>query len=280
MLQFAQVLKERNEMLDGLSNVTEQAQNAVSPVDIAEFNTAMYNVRSQALAIVLTLADDILNGDLDDEESPSDRLNALTSEYEDEIAYSVLVAHMQDAMMSLGVEEALAIDAFLNGNHQDETLEAIADVINSNVPEDDEYEVWAKEFIYAEPADDFEDDEAVQLDGMMLDGAKKQKLTAGKTTTKKTKYGTLRYKAVKAVRNGEIVTVKKRISGHIVLSANQKKALNKARAKSHTASAIRKQMKSLGVGIEHSIYQNMDKAKRMQGLSMERHNKALKRGNF
>lgn len=256
-MKFAEVTKACGAMmLDSLSSVAEKATTEVSAIDIAEFNTAMYNVRSQALAIVLVLADDLLSGDLEDDETPSDRLNALTSEYEDEYAYSVLVAHMQDAMYSLGVDEPLAVDVFESSERQDEAIEAMAEIINSNVPDDDEFDEWRKHFIYAEP-DDFDDDEAVQLDGMVLDGLNKKPkkpLSAGKTTTKKGKNGTITYKAVKAVRNGKVVTVNKRVSGKVILSAKQKQALNKARAKSHTGSAIRKKLRSLDIGLDRNIY--------------------------
>lgn len=274
--------QDNNAMFDSLSTFAEQAQTEVSDMDIAEFTTAMYNIRAKALAVVLVLADNILSNDLDDDEAPSERLDALMSEYvDDDIVYSVLVAHMQDVMYSLGVDEVLASEVFEFSERQDEAIEAMADIINANVPDDDELDEWRKEFVYGEP-DDFEDDEAVQLDSMMLDGMKKKpkKMSVGKTTVKKGKFGNITYKAVKAVRNGKVVTVNKRVSGHIQLSAKQKSALKKAGLKAHTGQAIRKQMKSLSVGVDKNIYTNMAKAKRMQGLSLERHNKALRAGRY
>lgn len=55
------------------------------------------------------------------------------------------------------------------------------------------------------------------------------------------------YKNVMAVRNGKRTTIKKRISGAVHRSAEQKAALEKARRKSHSAGAIAKRMRSMKV---------------------------------
>lgn len=61
------------------------------------------------------------------------------------------------------------------------------------------------------------------------------------------------YKKAKVVRNGEIQTVKKRVSGKARLSAAAKAGLRKARRKAHTATANLARRKSLKVRKNHGM---------------------------
>lgn len=53
------------------------------------------------------------------------------------------------------------------------------------------------------------------------------------------------YRKVKAVRNGKKVVIRKRVSGHVRLSARQKMALQKAHRKAHNGRARMKRLKSM-----------------------------------
>ena len=68
---------------------------------------------------------------------------------------------------------------------------------------------------------------------------------AGQKTSRKVNGKKTQYKVVRAIRGGKVAFVAKRLKGQKVrLSAAQKQALKKANAKSQTANAIRKRLKS------------------------------------
>lgn len=276
-----EAMSERNRQFDGIKEAVEQVQ--FDPISERQALVETANMRMAAVSIVLTLAMIVSEEqDADEEELlPSEVLDGLMIEaFEsddddgdvDDTVKLVLSAHIADCFNSLGVDGATLDDVFsLDGDLADEAIENACQIILENLPADGEpLDEFIRQFVYGD-----DDSDSSVYDGMMLDGAKKQKLRKGQKTVKKVNGHTIQYKAVKAVRDGKVVTVNKRISGNIILSSKQKSALRKARAKANTSSAIRKQMKSLGKGVSKNIYQNMNKAKHLQNASLKRHGKAI-----
>lgn len=240
-------------MLDDLAGAAEKMSDAEF-IDNVALNSDIQASRFLALAILISLCDDIVSGDLEEGETAADRLDALLSVAEDEdidsqnFALSILIANMQDAAVSLGVPADAALGAFDDGNPeiQDDYIETMADFVNSNTPDGDEFEQFRDDFVYGSP-NKFEPDEAEQLD--QLDG-----LNAGKTSVKKRNGRTLVYRAVKAIRNGKVKIVNKRIAGNAKLSAKQKQSVKRMQMKSQRGDAIKKRMKSLIKGQKRNLY--------------------------
>lgn len=233
-----------------------------SEVDERALLMPIYTLRSLALAALLKVIDGMDAG-LDDDVPPSEffdgaMLEAVDHDEDGEVdpmIMSNLSAHVADAMESLGVPKTLITDVFSDQvDVADAAIESMVEKAMAQLPaEGDALDEFIKVFIYGfDTADIVMDDTEDQFDSA---GGKK-KLTAGKNTRKTTKDGhSLVYKAVKAVRNGKVTVVNKRISGKVVLSAKQKAALRKAGAKAHTASAIKRQLRSLSKGISAGLYQ-------------------------
>lgn len=96
-------------------------------------------------------------------------------------------------------------------------------------------EVGRKEGLY-DSADDSEDGYIYEFD----------MATVGHTSTHSVGGRNFKYKGVKKVRNGKVAIVNERQgTGHVRLSAAQKAAGRKARAKSHTANAEMKRQRSM-----------------------------------
>lgn len=242
-------------MLDDLASAAKSMSDEAT-IDSVALNSEIQASRYLALAILLTFCDDIISGDLDEGETPADRLDALLSTAEDETgddsenyALSILIANIQDAAVSLGVPPDVAIGAFDDNNSesQDDYLDSMAEFVSSNVPEGDEFDQFREDFVYGSP-EAFEPDEAEQLD--QLDGL----MNAGKTSVKKRNGRTLVYRAVKAIRNGKIRVVNKRIGGTAKLSAKQKQAVKRMQAKSQRGGAIKKRLRSLQKGNNANLY--------------------------
>lgn len=241
--------------LDDLAGAANSMSNEAS-IDTIALNSDIQANRYLALAILLSLCDDIINSDLDEGETPADRLDALLSVAEDEsdpesqnFALSILIANIQDAAVSLGVPADVAIGAFDDSNPevQDDFIDSMADFVNSNVPDGEEFDQFREDFVYGSP-DKFEPEEAEQLD--QLDGL----ISAGKTSVKKRNGRTLVYRAVKAIRNGKVKIVNKKISGSAKLSSKQKAALKRMQAKSQRGGAIKKRLRSLAKGKNANLY--------------------------
>lgn len=72
-------------MLDDLGVIAKKATEALSDdLDEKALTHAIYDMRAKALAVVLVLANDILDDDLDTNETPAERLDALVSYYIDD----------------------------------------------------------------------------------------------------------------------------------------------------------------------------------------------------
>lgn len=229
-------------MLDSLSAA---AASAVDDADISgsALNSEIQSLRKVALALAFILVDSIIENDLEENELPTDRLDALLSgvasdaddeEFEaDQATLDIIIANVQDAFASLGVDDDLIAAMFSQDAEADDAIERAAEIVESNVPTGDDLNEFIDLFVYGE-ADEEHGDEA------MLDG-----ISLGKTTAKSGKFGKVVYKAVKAIRNGKLAIVNKRVSGRVKLSAKQRSALNKARKKASTSGSIKKRLRSM-----------------------------------
>ncbi|UOO93398.1 hypothetical protein [Vitreoscilla stercoraria] len=162
--------------------------------------------------------------DLQEGETPTDRLNALfmgivdldkdgevTSDEADylDMALNVAVEWLQ----LQGVTNA-DIDALLNDD-DDDVAENVMELLAGVLPDgDDAIEAAINEFAGL---------------GAVMDGAVMDAM----------------YKKVTAVRNGQKVKIKKRISGKVRLTSAQKQAIKKAQRKSHNGAARMKRAKSM-----------------------------------
>lgn len=210
-------------------------------LDSVALNSEIQSLRKAVLAAVFVLSGAIVGKELEENELPSDRLDSLIAgiaaggddeeEFEvDESTLDIVIANFQDALATLGVDDGIIASMFGGDAEADEAIEAAAEIVESNKPSDDDMDELFDLFVYGEA----EDDELL-LDGVSL----------GKTTTKSGKFGKIVYKAVKAIRNGKLSIVNKRVSGKVKLSAKQRAALNKARRKAGASGAIKKRIRSL-----------------------------------
>lgn len=226
-----------------------------SNFDTVEFNHHISMLRKSSLIVALSLADAIASKDLDENELPSDRLAVLMAGFSgtedgdeievDEPTLDIITANVQDAFASFGVSDDLISAAFDEDvTEADQAIEAIAEIVESTVPtDDDQLEEFVREFVFGADSSEIDDD------GSIYDAA-----VVGKTTVKAGKFGKVRYKAVKAVRNGKVVVKNMRIGGKVRLSPKQKQALMKARVKAHSSGAIKKRMRSLAKGKRAGLY--------------------------
>ena len=256
----------------------KQAQfDAMNPKDAADkignelinermAKAANEQMRLGALSVVFLLASILLDDDYDDAELlPSElldtlMLDAFDSSDDDEdgdiddAVKVTLSAHVSDALSTLGVSDDVISDLF---NDDVEIADAAtltaAETVLENMPDEGEdFDDFVAAFVYSDYEDEADESGFDSIGRPQFDAIKK--LRAGKKTVKKVNGKTLVYKAVKAIRNGEKVVINKRISGNIKLTAGQKGALRKARRKSNTSSALRKQLRSFTRGLRKNLY--------------------------
>lgn len=260
------------------AHARQQAQfDAMSPKEAAEklgadlinermATAANEQMRLGALTVVFTLASTLLEDDFNDEELlPSELLDTLMldafeeddedEEGIDDAVKTTFSAHIADALSTFGVDDDVIADMFGSDVEvADVATMNAAETVLEGMPDDgDDFDNFVATFVYSDYED--EPDES-GFDGMsepQFDAAKKS-LRAGKKTVKKVNGKTLVYKAVKAIRNGKKVVINKRVSGNLRLSAAQKGALKKARRKSNTSSALRKQMRSFLKGVRQNLH--------------------------
>nr|WP_241879636.1 hypothetical protein [Psychrobacter sp. PraFG1]UNK06463.1 hypothetical protein MN210_08190 [Psychrobacter sp. PraFG1] len=230
---------ERQEAQFDATNSAKQAAESIDfdPIDerIAAHSTTQ--MRLAALQVAFMLAGIMSEVDFEDQELlPSELLDSLILEVfvedpeddDDEIdptVKTVLSAHIADAMSTLGVDEDLINDVFDSDiDIADAAIETASEVILENMPADDELDDFISIFAYGDEAT--YDAMMKEEDEGMYDAARKP-LRPGKKTTRKVNGKTISYRAVKAVRDGKIKVVNKRIRGKVRLSAAQKAALKK-----------------------------------------------------
>ncbi|WP_296405408.1 hypothetical protein [Psychrobacter sp.] len=245
-------------------------------IDERQATHATTQMRLAALQIVLMMAGIVNEVDFADQDLlPSELLDSLILESfnedpdddDDEIdstVKSILAAHISDALSSLGVDDDMISDIF-DGDTEiaDPAIEAASEIVLENMPADSDLDNFIATFAYGDDEMlETPEEEALEDEGM-YDAARKP-LSVGKTTKRKVGNSNVVYKAVKAVRNGKLTVVNKRIAGKVRLSPAQKSALKKARKKSTTGTAVKKRMLSFAKGLKRGIY-NIDpvKAKNM-----------------
>jgi len=262
---------ERQEAQFDATNSAKQAAESieVDPIDERIAAHATTQMRLAALQVAFMLAGIMSEVEFEDQELlPSELLDSLILESfvedpeddDDEIdstVKTILSAHIADAMSTLGVDEDLINDVFDSDvDIADAAIETVSEIILENMPADDELDDFISIFAYGDEA---------TYDAMMKEeedtyDAAKKPLTVGRKTKRKVGNKTVTYKAVKAVRDGKIKVVNKRIGGNVRLSAAQKAALKKARKKSVTGTAVKKRMMSFAKGLQRNIY-NIDPQK-------------------
>lgn len=267
-----QGLERQQAGFDGIKEAAEQI--AIDPIDEKRAIHAISELRGQAFAVVLNTASIVSEQNADDEDAatPSEVFDYLMhsvfgddNEETDEMVATHLTAHIYDVLRYIGVDEDIISDMFDEVEVADDAVERMTDIVIENLPDDGEsLENWVDAFVYGEESDD-EDEDEVGLDNVGLDGAtkvhftgKNTKATLGGTTIKRMGKNktAVRYKGVKAIRNGKMVVVNKRVGGgKIVLSSKQKAALKKATQKSKKSSARKKMMLSFRKGKKMGIYQ-------------------------
>ena len=287
---------ERQEAQFDATNSAKQAAESIDfdPIDerIAAHSTTQ--MRLAALQVAFMLAGIMSEVDFEDQELlPSELLDSLILESfvedpeddDDEIdstVKTILSAHIADAMSTLGIDEDLINDVFDSDvDIADAAIETASEIILENMPADDELDDFISVFAYGDEATydammkEEDEDEDEDEEGM-YDAAKKP-LTVGRKTRRKVGGKNVTYKAVKAVRDGKIKVVNKRIAGKVRLSAAQKAALKKARRKSTTGAAVKKRMRSFAKGLQRNIY-NIDpqKARNMRrGLKASHYRRSV-----
>lgn len=258
-----QEAQKKQKTQDGFDSASGDAAKAVMAVGNSGFNSELAQLRRNALFAILQLSDDILSGDLDEDEVPSDRLDAYLQsageshdDDDEENAQlsqqliQIYAANMADAMSSLGVDDDTIAKAFdTDIDDADEAIEQIAEAIELNLPKgEEETEAFIESFLFGEAELDMDMDKVDEFDSAQV----------GKNKVRKNKFGqTFVYKGVKAVRNGKVTVVNKRVGNTTMkakLSPKQKMALRKASAKAVSPNAIKKRLKSINIGRRNGLY--------------------------
>lgn len=252
----------KKETINQFDSSAGQAAQQVMSLDDQAFNNELMALRRNALFAVLQLTNDIIEDELDDDELPSDRLDAYltaetktadgeeVSEFEAQVV-QIKAAFMSDAMSSLGVDDDTITKAFdTDVNEADDAVTKIAETIEVNLPTGEDLDDFITAFLYGDDGLDMEAGQVDEYDSAQL----------GKNKVRKTKSGqTLVYKGVKAVRHGKITIVNKRVGNtfmKVKLSPKQKEALRKAAAKAVSPNAIKKRIRSLKIGFHNGIYKH------------------------
>lgn len=150
----------------------------------------------------------------------ADKDGELTDD-EQEVVNAALNA-VFEYLVTLGVEEGDAED--LLSNWGDETASRVQQLVAANLPDGAEAEDDLINAVVFTPEDQDPVFDSATNPNVQYDAA---------------------YKKVVAIRKGKKVRINKRIAGVVKLSARQKVALRKARAKSHNAGAMARRAKSM-----------------------------------
>lgn len=262
-----QAVASQNAGFDGIQEAVQQI--AINPIDEKRAIHAISELRGQAFAVVLNTASIVSEQDSDDEEAatPSEVLDYLIQSVfgddgdddDNEIVSTHLTAHIYDVLDYIGVDGTIISDMFGDDVElADSAVERMTEIIIENLPDDGEpLDNWVDAFVYGDESDDESDDVGLDSATKVHFTKNSSKATLGGTTIKRMGKNktAVRYKGVKAIRNGKMVVVNKRVGGgKIVLSAKQKSALKKAAQKSKKSSARRKMALSLKKGNRMGIY--------------------------
>ena len=196
-----------------------------TPTPVAGGGAEAYTLTDIALAAVAVVQQWAETDDLDSGESYADRLMAMVVGVADankdgditEDEQGVLEVALNacwDYMVKLGVAEE-DVGALLN-DWDAQTADRVRDFVATQLPEgEEEASKSIDDFVFSE------DDQEPLLDAS--------------------------YRVTTAFRGGKKVRIKKRISGSVRLSPKQKLSIRKAQMKSHSAGAMMRRMKSMGM---------------------------------
>jgi len=242
-------------------NAAEQLAEKVSPISERAVLAAMQSIRSNALSIVLLLTDAVVDNSLEEGSIPSEYLDtlilaAMDSDDDTELdpmMAQLMWANISDAMASLGVEESLIEDIGSDDvEAADAAIEAAAEIITANLPDDGEpLDGFYEQFVYGFDANDMFAEEKAENG---FDAMKKPRVGANATKTDASGRK-IRYKGVKKIRDGKVTVVNERLAGQKVMKTQaQKAALNKLHSKPHSASSMKKALRSMNKGKTANLY--------------------------
>lgn len=210
--------------------------------------TELYAVGDMQLKAAATVAAWLETSDLADNETYSQRLDALIMGQCDmdgngEIGdaendcYQMMWGFVGDYLQAKGASFE-DVEAIAN-NNDDDAANRVMELVSSNMPDGKEAEIadmdsWA-----------FDEDST----GSIFDSAKKKATAMDGCKTKDPKQAAMdaTYKKMVAIRGGKKVRRNVRVSGTVHLSGAQKAGLKKAQMKSHSATAQMHRAKSMAV---------------------------------
>lgn len=254
---------QQDAVFDGIKEAAEQI--AISPIDEKRAIHAISELRQVAFAIVLNTASIVSEYDPSDEDSstPSEVfdhfMSSVVDDDADEMVNTHLSAHIYDVLDYIGVDETTINDMFDDDVElADTAVEAMTDIVIENLPDDGEpLDEWVDAFVYGDESDDDEAFDAIKT--QVHFSSRKSKPVLGGTTIKRMGMNktAVKYKGEKAIRNGKVTIVNKRVGGgQIKLSAKQKASLKKARMKAGTSAAIKKRVRSFNKGAKMGLHKN------------------------
>lgn len=231
----------------GLQNAVEQNQSRLEQATDEHFRHEAVDIVSTLLSNAEDDFEDVLPSALLDD-SIAESLEDLGFDDGDhetaKHAENMLLACITDLLDGLGVDSSTVQDMFSdNVDLADSSIENACQTALANLPDDDEIDDFYTSFVYG-------DDISHEFDSATL--------TAGKVSTKKRGNQKFKYVAVKAVRNGKITTVNKRVKGQgkVKLSPAQKQALAKAQAKAQTGASKARRELSVIKGLKAGLYKH------------------------
>lgn len=230
----------------GLQNAVEQNQSRLEQATDEHFRHEAVDIVSTLLSNAEDDFEDVLPSALLDD-SITESLEDLGFDDGDhetaKHAENMLLACITDLLDGLGVDSSTVQDMFSdNVDLADSSIENACQTALANLPSDDEINDFYTSFVYG-------DDISHEFDSA---------LAVGKTTTKQLGSQKFKYVAVKAVRNGKITTVNKRVKGQgkVKLSPAQKQALAKAQAKAQTGASKARRELSVIKGLKAGLYKH------------------------
>lgn len=216
-------------VLDSARRTPQSEADRIAILDSAGADFAASGLRMDVAAVVQGWAT-VTADDLAQDETLSDRLYMMLIGLVDEDVdgemsddeQAVLLLAMEtayDYMVDHGVTEADAL-ALVNGDGDAALAERVQELLKGSLPAEEEDAIKdIDEFAFGGEA-------SADLFDCVCDAV---------------------YRKTMAVRGGKKVRIKKRVSGHVRLSAGQKAALKKARRRAHNANAKLRRMKSMRV---------------------------------
>ena len=258
---FGSMHRVKGVQLKGFDSAVDAVKDSadMSVSQSREQQSVIEEVRQTALHIMTDVVNAVVDGTLDDDELPSDRLDSLMSEALDGIDgedsklwEGALSGSIADAFESLGVDSSVVSEMFGEDvEAADAAIEAAAETAIANLPDEGEaMDEFTREFIFGEADSMGGAEEGFDAVSKAMAHAKNGAFSHRKVGGKN-----IAYKGVIAIRHGIKAIVNKRLPNQKVrLSAGQKSGLKKARLHAYTANAINKRKKSFKKGRKMGLY--------------------------